>query len=51
LNTITAPSAMSLEAVRTELLSITGQPLRDDAGRLRRQMLRKRLDQLLAART
>jgi hypothetical protein len=42
-------SPATLENVRAELRLITGSPLRGDADRLRRQMLWRRLDQLIAA--
>jgi hypothetical protein len=43
-----ATAAMSIEDVRAALRAITGTLLRDDADRLRRQFLWRRLDQLIA---
>jgi hypothetical protein len=44
-----ATAAMLLEEVRAELQPISGTPSRDDADRLRRQLLWRRPDQLIAA--
>jgi hypothetical protein len=46
---LAAVEAMTLEQVQTELRAISGTPLRDDANRLRRRELWRRLDDQFAA--